>query len=40
MDDLYETRGYWKLKEEILYRTVWRTPFGIDCGHVVRQTAE
>jgi len=28
VDDLKETRGYWKLKEEALDRTVWRTCFG------------
>jgi hypothetical protein len=31
---------YWKLKEEAVDRTVWRTRFGIDCGRVVRQTAK
>jgi hypothetical protein len=31
LDDLKEDRGYWKLKEEALDRTVWRTGFGI--GH-------
>jgi hypothetical protein len=35
-----ETRGYWKLKEEALERTVWRTGFGRACGPLVRQTAE
>jgi hypothetical protein len=24
MDDLKEMRGYWKLKEEALSRTMWR----------------
>jgi len=28
MDDLKEERGYWKLKGELLDRTVWRTRFG------------
>jgi hypothetical protein len=28
LDDLKEERGYWKLKEEALDRTVWRTCFG------------
>jgi hypothetical protein len=28
LDGLKETRGYWKLKEEALDRTLWRTPFG------------
>jgi hypothetical protein len=40
LDDLKETRGYRKLKEEALDRTVWRTGFGRGCGPVVRQTAE
>jgi hypothetical protein len=39
LDDLEEKRGYWKLKEEALDRTVWRTRFGRGYGHVVRQTA-
>ena len=25
LDDLKEKRGYWKLKEEALGRTLWRT---------------
>jgi hypothetical protein len=28
LDDLTQTRAYWKLKEEALDRTVWRTDFG------------
>jgi hypothetical protein len=28
LDCFKETRGYWKLKEEALARTVWRTRFG------------
>jgi hypothetical protein len=40
LDDLKEKRGYWKLKEEALDRTVWRTCFGRGYGPVVRQTAE
>jgi hypothetical protein len=32
LDDLMETRGYWKLKEEALDRSVWRTRFGRGCG--------
>jgi hypothetical protein len=35
-----EKRGYWKLKEEALDRTVWRTGLGRGYGSVVRQTAE
>jgi hypothetical protein len=27
-DDLRERRRYWTLKEEALYRTLWRTRFG------------
>jgi len=40
LDDLTEKRGYWKLKEETLDRTVWRIRIGRGCGPVVRQTAE
>jgi transcriptional regulator of heat shock response len=40
LDYLTETRGYWKLKEEALHRTVCRTRFGRDCRPVVRETAE
>jgi hypothetical protein len=40
LDDLMETRGYWKLKEEALDRTLWRTRFGRGYGSVARQTAE
>jgi hypothetical protein len=40
LDELKETRGYCKLKEETLDHTVWRTGFGRGCGPVVRQTAE
>ena len=39
-DDLKKTRGYWKLKQETLCRTVWKTCFGRGCGPAVRQTAE
>jgi hypothetical protein len=28
LDDLKETRSYWKLKEEAQDRTLWRTQFG------------
>ena len=34
LDDLKETKGYWKLQEEALDRTVWRNSFGRDCGSV------
>ena len=33
-DDLKEARGYWKLKEEVLNRTLWRNGFGRGCGLV------
>jgi hypothetical protein len=38
--DLKEMKGYCKLKEEALDRTVWRTRFGRGCGPVVTQTTE
>ena len=38
LDDLEETRGCWKLKEEAPDRTLWRTCFGRGCESVVRQT--
>jgi hypothetical protein len=38
LDDLKEKRRYWKLKEEALDRTLWRTRFGRGYGPVVRQT--
>ena len=40
LDDLKEKRGYWHLKDEALYHTVWRKRFGRGCGPVVRQAAE
>jgi len=40
LDDLKETGRYWKMKEEVLDCTVWRTEFGRGYGSVVRQTAE
>jgi hypothetical protein len=40
LNDLKEKRRYWKLKEEALDRTLWRTRFGRGCGPVVRQTTE
>jgi hypothetical protein len=40
LDDLMEKRGQWKLKEEALECTLWRTRFGRGYGPVVRQTAE
>jgi hypothetical protein len=38
LDDLKERRGYFRLKEEALVRTVWRDRFGRGFGPVVRQT--
>ena len=40
VDDLKEMRGYWKLKEETLDCTVWRTHFGRGSGSVTRQILE
>ena len=40
LDDLKERRGYSHLKEEGLYRTMWRARFGRDFGPVVRQTTK
>jgi hypothetical protein len=39
-NDLKEKRRYWKLKEEALDRTAWRTRFARGYGHFVRQTTE
>ena len=40
LDDLKERRGYSRLKEEALDRTVWRARFGRGFGLVVRQTTK
>jgi hypothetical protein len=40
LDDLKEKRKYWKLKEEALDRTMWRTRFGEGNGPVIRQTTK
>jgi hypothetical protein len=40
LDDLKEKRRYWKLEEEALDLTLWRTGFGRGYGPVVRQTTE
>jgi len=40
LDDVKEKRGYCKLKEKALYRTLWRTCCGAGYGHVLRQNAE
>ena len=36
LDDLRELRGYLKLRQEALDRTLWRTSFERDYGPVVR----
>ena len=38
LDNLEETRGYWKLKEKALGGSLWRTRFGRGNRPVVRQT--
>ena len=38
LDDRKERRGYSRLKEEALDRTMWRDRFGRGFGPVVRQT--
>jgi hypothetical protein len=38
--DIKEKIRYWKLKEESLDGTLWRTHFGRGYGPVVRQTTE
>jgi hypothetical protein len=40
LENLQETRGCWKLKEEALDRTMWRTHFGRGYGPDVRQSVE
>ena len=40
LDDLKERKGYSRLKEEALDRTVWRAGFGRGFGPVVRRTAK
>jgi len=40
LDEVKEMRGYWKLKEETLDRSLWRTRFGKDYDPVVRYTTE
>jgi hypothetical protein len=37
LDDLKEKRGYWKLKEEALDRSVFGTRLVRGCGPVIRQ---
>ena len=38
LDVIQETERQWKLKQEALDRTVWKTCFGSGYGPVVRQT--
>jgi hypothetical protein len=40
LDGLKEKRIYWKLKEEALDPTLWRTRYGRDYGPVIRQTTD
>ena len=40
LDDLKERRGYSRLKEEAVDRTMWRARLGRGFGPVVRQTAK
>jgi hypothetical protein len=40
LDDLTERRGYSHLKEEALYRTMWRARIGRGFGPVVGQTTK
>ena len=39
LDDIKETRRYWKLKKEALNCSVWRTHFRRHYGPVIIQTA-
>jgi hypothetical protein len=36
LDDIKKKRGHWKLKEEALDHTVWRTRVGSGCGPVIK----
>jgi hypothetical protein len=40
LDDLKERRGYSRLKEEALDRTMWRARFGRGFGPIARQTTK
>jgi hypothetical protein len=40
LDNLMETTEFWKLEEEALDRTLWRTRFGSGCGLVARLRKE
>ena len=40
LDGLKERRRYWKLKEEAIDGTLWRTGFGRVYGPVIGQTTD
>jgi hypothetical protein len=40
LENLKEKRGYWKLREEAVDRSLWRTGFGRVYRPVVRQKKE
>jgi hypothetical protein len=40
LDNHKEKKGYWKLKEEALDRTLWSTHFGRGYGPFVREKTE
>jgi hypothetical protein len=40
LDDIKENKRYWKLREEALDHTLWRTRFGRGYEPFVRQTSE
>jgi hypothetical protein len=40
LDNLKETRGYYKLKKDALHLIMWRTGFERGYGPVVRQTRQ
>jgi len=40
LNDLKDTRGYWKLKEGAIDGTLWGTRFGRGYGSVVKQATE
>jgi hypothetical protein len=40
LDDLKKTRGYWKLKEEALDRTLWRTRSATEYEPILRRSTE
>jgi hypothetical protein len=37
LDDLIQTARYWKVKDEVLDRAVWRIRFGRDYGPEMRR---